>query len=68
MVWLIYWIICGLIVFGLTNPTVEVFYFKSSHIVEFIASMLLGGIIIPILLNPQQRLLPKLEQLNHQTA
>lgn len=47
---LIYWIICGLIVFGLTNPTVEVFYFKSSHIVEFIASMLLGGIIIPILL------------------
>ena len=50
MIWLIYWIICGLILFGLTNPTVEVFYFKSSHIVEFIASMLLGGIIIPILL------------------
>ena len=50
MWFVIYWIICGLIVFGLTNPTVEVFYFKSSNIVEFIASMLLGGIIIPILL------------------
>ena len=50
MWFIIYWIICGLILFGLTNPTVEVFYFKTTHITEFIASMLLGGIIVPILL------------------
>ena len=49
--WLgIYWIVCGLILFGLTNPTVEITYFNRSHLFELVASMLIGGIIIPILI------------------
>ena len=48
--WLvIYWIVCGLVLFGLTNPTVEVSYFKTTHITEFIASMIFGGLFIPVL-------------------
>lgn len=46
---LIYWIICGLILFGLTNPTVEIFYFNRTNILEFILSMIFGGLVIPIL-------------------
>ena len=49
MIWLIYWVICGLILFGLTNPTVEIFYFNRTNILEFILSMIFGGLVIPIL-------------------
>ena len=44
--WLvIYWIVCGLILFGVT----KVSYFKTPHITEFIASMIFGGLLIPVL-------------------
>ena len=42
-----YWITCGLISFSLINSTVSVF--KSNDLLEFVISMLSGGIIIPIL-------------------
>ena len=42
-----YWITCGLISFSLINSTASVF--KSNDLLEFIISMLLGGIIVPIL-------------------
>ena len=46
MIWfIIYWIICGLITFNLTNTTIYVSVFKS----DFIIPMLFGGIVIPIL-------------------
>lgn len=48
--WLvIYWVVCGLILFGLTNATVDVSYFKTAHITKFIASMIFGGLLIPVL-------------------
>lgn len=46
---LIYWIICGLITFSLTNPTVYVTTFKHDNILEFILSMLFGGLVVPVL-------------------
>ena len=51
MIWiLIYWIICGLITFSLINPDTFIFTFPADEIGELILSMLLGGLIIPILL------------------
>ena len=46
---LIYWIICGSILFGLTNPTLEIFYFNRTNLLEFILSMIFGGLVIPVL-------------------
>lgn len=46
---LIYWIISGIIVFSLVEPTIFVFTFSKDVLVEFLACMLLGGLIIPIL-------------------
>ena len=49
MIILLYWIISGLIVFSLTQPTVFVFDFPLRVFGEFLLCMLLGGFIVPIL-------------------
>ena len=49
MIWLIYWIICGLITFSLTEPTVFILTAPLSVLGEFLLCMLVGGAIIPIL-------------------
>lgn len=46
---LVYWVICGLIIFSLTQPTVYVFNFPWTVFWEFIACMIIGGILVPIL-------------------
>ena len=47
---LIYWIICGLILFSLTQPTVTVFNFPGETFWELIASFIFGGILVPLVL------------------
>lgn len=50
LVWiLIYWIICGLITFSLTEPTVFILTAPLSVLGEFLLCMLVGGAIIPVL-------------------
>lgn len=50
MIWfLIYWIICGLITFSLTEPTVFILTAPLSVLGEFLLCMLVGGVIIPVL-------------------
>lgn len=47
---LVYWILCGLITFNLTQPTVYLFNFPLQVIGEFFLCILLGGLVIPIIL------------------
>lgn len=47
---LIYWIICGLITFSLTQPTVYATTFEVSLIWELLICLLVGGLLVPFLL------------------
>lgn len=49
LIFLLYWIISGLIVFGLVQPTIFVFTFKWEDLEEFCVCLLMGGLIVPIL-------------------
>ena len=49
MILFVYWIICGFVVFTLTNPTVTLFTFGRDNLKELFESLLLGGVIIPTL-------------------
>lgn len=46
---LIYWVVCGLILFSLTQPTVTALNIPNNVLWELFSCLVVGGIFIPIL-------------------